>query len=181
MRALIIKAGGPMLAITVALSSACATQHASSASSTSSPTPATSSTSAPPAATTYPGTAVPPPNQDLESKVQRVSAQELKKMVADKQAVVIDVRSADAYKVSHIKGSLSLPLGEIEAGNFKSLPRDKRIITYCSCPAENTSARASVLLEKAGFKNVGTLLGGTAAWEQSGGEMGGTKQPTSAH
>ena len=167
-----IKVGGPMLAITVALSSACATQSASSASSsTPSPTPATA----------YPGTAVPPPNQDLESKVTRVSAAELKKMVADKQVVVIDVRSADAYKVSHLKGSLSLPLGEIEAGNFKSLPRDKRIITYCSCPAENTSARASVLLEKAGFKNVGTLRGGTAAWEQSGGEMGGTKQPPAAH
>jgi rhodanese-related sulfurtransferase len=161
-----IKAGGPMLVLAVTLNSACATQQASSAPSTSSPTPAAAAAAA--------------PNQDPESKVPRVSAEELKKMVAEKQVVVVDVRSADAYKVSHLKGSISLPLGDIEAGNHKSLPRDKRIITYCSCPAENTSARAAVILEKAGFKNVGTLLGGTAAWEQSGGEMGGTSKPAAA-
>jgi rhodanese-related sulfurtransferase len=28
-----------------------------------------------------------------------------------------------------------------------------------------------MLLEKAGFKNVAALLGGTNAWKQSGGEM----------
>jgi rhodanese-related sulfurtransferase len=167
---MMIKAGGMTLALAVALSAACATQQVSSASSTSSPTPAAA------AATTADAS-----NQDPESKVPRVSVEELKKMVADKQVVVVDVRSAEAFKVSHIKGSVSLPLGEIEAGNYKALPRDKRIITYCSCPAENSSARASVLLEKAGFRNVGTLRGGTAAWEQSGGEMGGTKQAPAAH
>jgi rhodanese-related sulfurtransferase len=83
----------------------------------------------------------------------------------------VDVRSADAYKIGHIKGSINLPLDKIQAGDYKDLPRDKRIITYCSCGAEQSSATASALLEKAGFMNGATLLGGTNAWQQSGGEM----------
>jgi len=51
------------------------------------------------------------------------------------------------------------------------LPKDKRIIAYCSCGAEQTSARAASLLQQAGFKDASALLGGTSAWESSGGPM----------
>ncbi|HKQ76674.1 MAG TPA: rhodanese-like domain-containing protein [Blastocatellia bacterium] len=109
--------------------------------------------------------------QTAESKVPRVSVDELKKLMAEQKVVVVDVRGADAYNSAHIKGSINLPLDKINAGEFTALPRDKRIITYCSCGAEHSSAVASVALEKAGFKDGATLLGGTHAWEQSGGEM----------
>jgi rhodanese-related sulfurtransferase len=109
--------------------------------------------------------------QSAESQVPRITVAELKKLIADGQAVVLDVRTADAYKIEHIKGSISLPLDKITAGEYKDLPRDKRIVTYCSCGTEHTSAAAAVLLEKAGFKNVAALLGGTNAWKNSGGEM----------
>jgi hydroxyacylglutathione hydrolase len=115
---------------------------------------------------------VPPAaGHDEDKKVLRVSAEELKKLIAEGKAVIVDVRAAEVYKAEHIKGAMSLPLDKIEAGQFKELPHDKRIITYCSCPAENSSVHASVLIGKAGFKDVGTLLGGTAAWEKAGGEM----------
>src|SRR5262249_28552093 len=90
--------------------------------------------------------------QGEESRVPRISVEELKTLIADGQVVVVDVRSADAYKLEHIKGSISLPLDKIVAGEYKSLPQDKRIVTYCSCGTEHTSAAASVQLEKAGFK-----------------------------
>jgi rhodanese-related sulfurtransferase len=113
----------------------------------------------------------PPTAQSAGSQVPRITVEELKKLMAEQQVVVVDVRSVDAYNNGHIKGSINLPLDKIQAGDYKDLPRDKRIITYCSCGAENSSAAASSLLEKAGFKNGATLLGGTNAWQQSGGEM----------
>ena len=112
-----------------------------------------------------------PAAQNAGSQVPRITVEELKKLMAEKQVVVVDVRTADAYNIGHIKGSINLPLDKIQAGDYKDLPRDKRIITYCSCGAEQSSATATSLLEKAGFKNGATLLGGTNAWQQSGGEM----------
>jgi rhodanese-related sulfurtransferase len=113
----------------------------------------------------------PPAAQSAGSQVPRITVEELKKLMAEQQVVAVDVRSADAYNNGHIKGSINLPLDKIQAGDYKDLPRDKRIITYCSCGAEQSSATASALLEKAGFMNGATLLGGTNAWQQSGGEM----------
>jgi len=37
--------------------------------------------------------------------------------------------------------------------------------------AEHTSARAAYLLEQAGFKDAGALLGGLHAWEAAGGAV----------
>src|SRR5262245_11361853 len=113
----------------------------------------------------------PPAAQSPAGQVPRITVDELKKLMADQQVVVVDVRSADAYNIGHIKGAINLPVDKIRAGDYKDLPRDKRVITYCSCGAEQSSADASALLEKAGFKNGATLLGGTNAWQQSGGEM----------
>jgi rhodanese-related sulfurtransferase len=133
---------------------------------------ACSTTATQPATTTAAQSAQQPPAaQSPGSQVPRITVEELKKLMTEQQVIVVDVRSADAYKIGHIKGSINLPLDKIQAGDYKDLPRDKRIITYCSCGAEQSSATASALLEKAGFMNGATLLGGTNAWQQSGGEM----------
>jgi len=147
-----------VLAFLVFLSVACSTAHTSSATVASLPAPAATITPQPVA-------------HNDASQVPRVTVEELKKLLADKKALVIDVRSLDAYDISHIKGSISLPLDKIQAGEVKSLPKDKQLITYCSCPAENSSSVAADALAKAGFKNLGVLLGGTIAWEKAGGEM----------
>jgi rhodanese-related sulfurtransferase len=144
------------------LNSACATTETSPATTSAAPTSASSSAQQPPAA------------QSPESKVPRITVEELKKLMDEQKVVVVDVRNADAYNSGHIKGAINLPLDKIQAGKYDELPRDKRIITYCSCGAENSSAAASVLLGQAGFNNGATLLGGTHAWEQSGGKMART-------
>jgi rhodanese-related sulfurtransferase len=111
------------------------------------------------------------PAQNLEDKISRIKADEAKRLVAEDKAIIIDVRGTDAYKLTHIKGSLDVPLKKLEAGDFTGLPKDKVIIAYCTCGAEQTSSRAAVLLEKAGFKNAAALLGGLHAWESAGGQV----------
>jgi hypothetical protein len=76
-------------------------------------------------------TAIPSPPQNAEDKIPRVKVEEAKNLVAEGKAIFIDVRVGDAYKTSHIKGALEIPLNKLEAGDFKDLPKDKLIITYC--------------------------------------------------
>jgi hypothetical protein len=75
---------------------------------------------------------IPSPPQSAEDKMPRINAEEAKKLVADGKAIIIDVRGTDVYKISHIKGALDIPMGKLEAGEFKNLPKDKRIIAYCA-------------------------------------------------
>lgn len=45
--------------------------------------------------------------------------------------VFVDVRSAANYASAHIPSAISLPLGESDAA-YTELPRDVRIVTYCT-------------------------------------------------
>jgi hypothetical protein len=70
--------------------------------------------------------------QNAEDKMPRISVEEARKLVAEGKAVIIDVRGSDSFKESHIKGALDIPMKKLEAGDFKGLPKDKRIIAYCT-------------------------------------------------
>jgi 3-mercaptopyruvate sulfurtransferase SseA len=63
--------------------------------------------------------------------VRRITVAELREAVDKGTAVIIDVRSDDQYKTSHIKGALHIPEAEVAARSGE-LPRDKTIVTYCS-------------------------------------------------
>ncbi len=71
-------------------------------------------------------------SHELENQMPRVSAGELKRLVAARQAVVVDVRSAEDYRRAHIQGAINLPLPQIEAGQYPKLPRNQRLISYCT-------------------------------------------------
>ena len=61
----------------------------------------------------------------------RISLEEAKADFDKKDAIFVDTRAEDAYKVEHIKDAISIPLGSPET-RFKELPKDKKIIAYCS-------------------------------------------------
>jgi len=63
--------------------------------------------------------------------VKRVTTVELRDALDKGTAIVIDVRAAQAYNGSHIKGSISIPLDQVPS-RLSELPRDKMIVTYCS-------------------------------------------------
>jgi 3-mercaptopyruvate sulfurtransferase SseA len=73
-----------------------------------------------------------PQSSNPEDKMPRVKVQDALKEFNDGTAVIIDVRGTDAYKMAHIKGALDIHLQDLEAKNFKGLPKDKRIIAYCT-------------------------------------------------
>lgn len=63
--------------------------------------------------------------------VERISIPDARVAVEKGEAVIVDVRQANQFQIGHIAGPLSLPEAEIPTRG-SSLPKGKKIITYCS-------------------------------------------------
>ena len=69
--------------------------------------------------------------QANSDEVPRITPDQVRELLKNGKAVLVDVRGEAAYKAGHIKGALLIPAAEIgERG--KELPRDKMIAAYCS-------------------------------------------------
>ena len=70
---------------------------------------------------------------ETDAEVPRVPVEQAKAAFDAGQAVIVDVRGADAYARSHIAGALEVSLSAIQS-DPTSLPLDKNqwIITYCT-------------------------------------------------
>jgi len=78
--------------------------------------------------------------------------------------VFVDVRTPEEYKVGHIPGAINIPVSDI-AMRMNELPKSKEIYVYCYTGAR--SAKASVMLAKAGF-SVENILESMQGWEAAG-------------
>lgn len=67
-----------------------------------------------------------------EADVPRINVQDAKAAVDQGEAVIVDSRPDDAYRMEHIAGAINVPLGTGAEGKFASLPTGKKIIVYCS-------------------------------------------------
>ena len=107
---------------------------------------------------------VPLQQQSLPNGVALITIEELKtKMDKKENVLVLDVRG---HAGSLIKGAIRIPLAEIEK-NLDKLPKDKLIVTVCSCSNEGSSGRAARILMDKGYTKVAALKGGQLAWEAS--------------
>lgn len=120
-----------LLTLSAGLSIACSTVQSSTSSGSSQSVTANSAASPAQTPTTIP---VPPQNAPLseEDKMPRIKGDEAKRLFEKGDAIIVDVRSPDQYKMSHAKVAINVPLVELENGNFGSLPKNKRIIAYCT-------------------------------------------------
>jgi rhodanese-related sulfurtransferase len=91
------------------------------------------------------------------------------RMVQRGDALFLDVRSADEYEEAHIADAISLPFYDItDAELTRIAAMGRTVITYCSCPAEETSIAAASEFIQAGFDNVAVLKGGIQDWAVEG-------------
>jgi len=68
-----------------------------------------------------------------EADVPRVAVKDAKTAFDSGQAIILDVRPADAFANGHIAGAISIPLGSIESNPLGlDLDKNKWIITYCT-------------------------------------------------
>jgi rhodanese-related sulfurtransferase len=66
-------------------------------------------------------------------------------------AMIIDVRTKGEFSGGHIKGSVNIPLNELE-NHLKKIPKDKVIITCCASGMRSGSAKG--ILQSKGYAEV---------------------------
>lgn len=70
-------------------------------------------------------------DEETYPEITRVSIEQAKAALDSGTAVFVDVRGAEAYDISHIPSSLSIPLGELEE-RISELDPNQWIIRYCT-------------------------------------------------
>ena len=113
------------------------------------------------------------PNQ----KTPEVSTEELRRILADGSAIVLDSRSRAQYVASHIPGARNAaprpgaPRSEFtaEVGRLVGGDKTKALVLYCNGPFCQASKRLSEELLAAGFTNVRRYQLGLPVWRALGG------------
>lgn len=96
---------------------------------------------------------------------------DMKKIVEDNSALIIDARLEEIFIKGHIPGARSIPLSQFDEliGNFyEAVSMEQKIIIYCSgreCTDSHTLAQK---LSEAGYENIKVFAGGFIEWEQEG-------------
>lgn len=76
---------------------------------------------------------------------------------------IIDVRSRDAFNISHISGAISLPVSELVNRVQMNIELSRDIYVY-GVTGEQTK-EAAEQLRAAGYENVAELQGGLSGWQ----------------
>jgi rhodanese-related sulfurtransferase len=111
-------------------------------------------------------------NWNLHLKGMRVDLAMAKRAFDEGDAIFLDARSHKAYENGHIPGAKHIRGYDLKTKGEEvvaDIPRDARVITYCSGASCQASVQlANILAEEFGFTSVGTFFGGWAEWEGSG-------------
>ena len=107
------------------------------------------------------------PAADSKASVKNVGVEEFDKLRAEKNTVVLDVRTADEFKTAHIPGAINL---DFQSPDFQKrvaeLDKSKTYLVHCA--AGGRSAKACTAMDKLAFTNLVNLAPGFRAWEKAG-------------
>jgi len=83
----------------------------------------------------------------------------------DKNAEILDVRSADEYEESHIPGAKLINVQEPQKfmDQLKALEKSKHYYVYCN--SGNRGNQACLVMDHNGFEHVYNLEGGIQEWD----------------
>ena len=85
--------------------------------------------------------------------------------------IFVDARSPEDYEEGHIKGAVSLPVGQFEekiAAFMERYPPEASIVTYCSGRTCEDSHHLAELLLEFGYDKVNVFIDGFPGWEAEG-------------
>jgi rhodanese-related sulfurtransferase/TusA-related sulfurtransferase len=102
-------------------------------------------------------------DEAIERKHPHVASNEEleKKLAANENIVVLDVREAAEYAFNHIANAISIPLGELD-DRLDGLNKEDEIFVICR--TGNRSDFAAQKLAEKGFNHVINVVPGMSAW-----------------
>ena len=83
----------------------------------------------------------------------------------------VDARSVDDFYDGHVKGAVSLPVGQYDElidGFLDLHDLDRPIVTYCSGRTCQDSHQLAQLLMERGYMNISVMIDGFPGWESEG-------------
>jgi rhodanese-related sulfurtransferase len=86
------------------------------------------------------------------------------RLINDKNALLIDVRSPADFKKGHILNAVNVPTGRLEE-RAAELAKTKPAAVICYCAMGTAAPQATTRLRKLGFAAVYSLKGGLNAWQ----------------
>jgi len=102
---------------------------------------------------------------DIKPNIKEITVSETLERVKS-GATLIDVREDNEWEASHAKGAEHIGRGVIERDIVRKHPdKDKEIILYCG--GGYRSALAADNLQKMGYTNVYSMIGGWTAWKEA--------------
>lgn len=102
-----------------------------------------------------------------------VTMRQVKRLLNEGRALLIDARNADEYKKGYIKGAVNIPFMEIE-NYFEELlkiPQDTLIVVYCNNPECPLGHRLMEFMLQVGFISVYIYEEGWDEWKAAGEEI----------
>lgn len=103
--------------------------------------------------------------QDATAQQKTVTPREVYEQRANKDVVIIDVRTPEEFRTEHIREAQNKPLQTIRNW-VNTLPKDKKV--YFVCRSGNRSAQAQRIAQQAGYENTYRMQGGMLAWKREG-------------
>lgn len=118
---------------------------------------------------------------ETSQKTKEVSTEQVKSILTDGSAVVLDTRSASEFEAGHIPGARNLdapPSAHVAAvERLVNGDKSRPLVLYCNGPYCQASRRLADQLVAAGFSNVRRYQLGIPVWRALGGpteiELGG--------
>lgn len=108
-------------------------------------------------------------------RVEQLQTEELARLLAaGEQVVLVDVRRADEYAVSHLPGARHLDPGA-KPPWLEDVDPEARIVAYCSLGWR--SSQMAQTLSEAGFRRVANLEGSIFQWAREGRPLARGEQP----
>lgn len=107
---------------------------------------------------------------ESRARITEVSPEAAMKVrVEHPDAVFLDCREPNEWNLGRVMGALFIPRGILETNVEAAIPRDRKVVIYCS--SGNRSALATETLLLLGYTDVVSLAGGFRGWAEAGGAI----------
>ena len=95
----------------------------------------------------------------------KISCQSLISLSNQDAALIVDLRSSEAFNSGHITASINIPLYDVSRRSNEIISSTKSIVLVCETGSSSTSAGET--LKKEGLKDIFILRGGINEWKMN--------------
>ncbi len=100
-----------------------------------------------------------------------ISIADLKKAIAEKKVVVIDVNGSNSYAKGHIPGAVDFASTGGDLSSALPSNKDALVVAYCGGPSCSAYKKAAQKAADLGYTNVKHLSAGISGWKKQGEQL----------